>query len=73
VIDQEGILQGVTNMRDFLLAMSDAALSTIPILMKNMGLDPAQSSSLMFNNINECHWYFRAFPGVAVVFHNKLL
>ena len=51
MIDQEGILQGVMNMRDLLLALSDATFSTIPILMKNMALDPAQSSSIMFNNI----------------------
>jgi hypothetical protein len=45
-------------MRGLLLAMSDATLITIPILMKNMGLDPAQSSSIMFNNIYGCHWFF---------------
>ena len=73
MIDQEGILQGVMNMRDLLLAMSDATLSAIPILMKNMGLDPAQSSSILFNSIYECHWFFRAFSVVAVVSQNKLL
>lgn len=53
----------------FAAGLSGAA---IPILMKRMGLDPAQCSSIILTTVTDVVGFF-AFLGFAVVFQNRLL
>jgi magnesium transporter len=53
----------------FAAGLSGAA---IPILMKRMGLDPAQCSSIILTTVTDVVGFF-AFLGFAVVFQDQLL
>jgi len=53
----------------FAAGLSGAA---IPILMKRVGLDPAQCSSIILTTVTDVIGFF-AFLGFAVVFENRLL
>lgn len=53
----------------FAAGLSGAA---IPILMKRVGLDPAQCSSIILTTVTDVVGFF-AFLGFAVVFQNRLL
>lgn len=54
------------------LAVAGIAGAAIPITMKRLGLDPAQSSSIMLTTITDVVGFF-AFLGFAVVFQNLLM
>lgn len=54
------------------LIIAGLAGSSIPILMKKMGIDPAQSSSIILTTVTDVMG-FLAFLGLAVVFQNKLI
>ena len=54
------------------LIIAGFAGSSIPILMKKMGIDPAQSSSIILTTVTDVMG-FLAFLGLAVVFQDKLL
>jgi magnesium transporter len=53
----------------FAAGLSGAA---IPILMKRMGLDPAQCSSIILTTVTDVIGFF-AFLGFAVIFQTRLL
>lgn len=54
------------------LVIAGFAGSSIPILMKKMGIDPAQSSSIILTTVTDVMG-FLAFLGLAVVFQHKLI
>lgn len=54
------------------LIIAGFAGSSIPILMKKMGIDPAQSSSIILTTVTDVMG-FLAFLGLAVLFQNKLI
>ena len=54
------------------LIIAGFAGSSIPILMKKMGIDPAQSSSIILTTVTDVMG-FLAFLGLAVLFQDKLL
>lgn len=54
------------------LFFAGLAGASIPVVMKNLGLDPAQSSSIILTTITDVLGFF-AFLGFAVVFQKYLL
>ncbi len=54
------------------LAVAGIAGAAIPITMKRLGLDPAQSSSIVLTTVTDVVGFF-AFLGFAVVFQNQLM
>ncbi len=54
------------------LAAAGLAGAGIPITMKRMGLDPAQSSSIVLTTVTDVVGFF-AFLGFAVVFQDVLV
>ncbi|AGF78934.1 Mg2+ transporter MgtE [Desulfocapsa sulfexigens DSM 10523] len=54
------------------LAIAGLAGSSIPILMKKMGIDPAQSSSIILTTVTDVMG-FLAFLGLAVIFQDYLI
>lgn len=54
------------------LIIAGLAGSSIPILMKKMGIDPAQSSSIILTTVTDVMG-FLAFLGLAVIFQDKLI
>lgn len=54
------------------LIIAGLAGSSIPILMKKMGIDPAQSSSIILTTVTDVMGFF-AFLGLAVLFQNYLV
>ncbi len=54
------------------LVIAGFAGSTIPILMKKMGIDPAQSSSIILTTVTDVMG-FLAFLGLAVIFQEYLI
>lgn len=54
------------------LAVAGIAGAAIPIIMKRIGLDPAQSSSIVLTTVTDVVGFF-AFLGLAVVFEDQLL
>lgn len=54
------------------LVIAGLAGSSIPIIMKHLGIDPAQSSSIILTTVTDVMG-FLAFLGLAVLFQNYLL
>lgn len=54
------------------LVIAGLAGSSIPLIMKKMGIDPAQSSSIILTTITDVMG-FLAFLGLAVIFQNFLI
>ena len=54
------------------LLIAGFAGSSIPILMKKMGIDPAQSSSIILTTVTDVMG-FMAFLGLAVIFQEFLV
>lgn len=54
------------------LIIAGLAGSSIPILMKKMDIDPAQSSSIILTTVTYVMGFF-AFLGMAVLFQNYLV
>lgn len=54
------------------LTVAGLAGAAIPILMKKVGLDPAQSSSIILTTVTDVLGFF-AFLGFAVVFQDQLI
>lgn len=54
------------------LTVAGIAGAAIPITMKRLGLDPAQSSSIVLTTVTDVVGFF-AFLGFAVVFQNQLM
>jgi magnesium transporter len=54
------------------LTIAGLAGCSIPMLMKKMGIDPAQSSSIILTTVTDVMG-FLAFLGLAVLFQSKLL
>lgn len=65
-----GLVIGVGMILNLIIA--GLAGSSIPILMKKMGIDPAQSSSIILTTVTDVMG-FMAFLGLAVIFQDYLI
>ena len=54
------------------LTVAGLAGAVIPILMEKVGLDPAQSSSIILTTVTDVLGFF-AFLGFAVIFQDQLI
>lgn len=54
------------------LVIAGLAGSSIPLIMKRIGIDPAQSSSIILTTVTDVMG-FLAFLGLAVIFQNYLI